>query len=103
MRSRRLLCIVGPLPLVLGCGAFGVCTDKPRFVGRARNRPGQFLVFVATFAAPAWAACWWQASVFQLNRNMPARGPGMEVRRDELFAMRWRSEVTGNRIGVLTR
>ena len=29
--------------------------------------------------------------------------PGMEVRRDELFAMRRRSEVTGNRIRVLTR
>ena len=46
---RRLLCIVGPVPLVLDGGADCVSTGYD-FIGRARDRPGQFLVFVVTFA-----------------------------------------------------
>ena len=55
----------------------------------------RYVVFLATFAAPASAACRWRASVFQLNREVLAL--------DDLFAMRRQSDVTGNRIRVLTR
>jgi hypothetical protein len=43
--------------------------------------------------------------LFSLQRSPASVGglPGAQVRRGERFALRWRSEMTGNKIRVLTR
>jgi hypothetical protein len=96
---RGLLRIVGPLPLVL---ALPDCASIRRdFIGRARERPGQFVAFVTTFAPPHRSACRWRASVFQLIQRTPIAELGACVGRGQRFAMRRQSEMA--EISVLTR
>jgi len=94
---RRLLCIVGPLPLVL---ALPDCASIRRdFIGRARERPGQFVASVTTFAAPGRSACRSGASVFQLIRRTPIVELGAQAGRGHWFVVRRQSAE----ISVLTR
>jgi hypothetical protein len=71
-------------------------------MGRARDRPGPIYRVRYNVRRAYLGSLPVAGELFQLRR-MPVDEPGAQVRRGEPFAVRWRSEMTGNRISVLTR